>query len=64
MLFRNGSQIKGVQSNKSVRGIRSNFITTLCLDLDTGDWIIKTIDMREPLDRFIPIWVVDEIIAE
>lgn len=45
-----------------VRSERSNLITTLCLDLEIDNWIVKTIDLREPLERFIPIWIVEEIL--
>ncbi|MFV0515802.1 MAG: hypothetical protein ACK5MV_00180 [Aminipila sp.] len=47
--------------NKIKRSERSNIITTLCLDLKTDKWIFKTLDMRKPLERFIPFWIVEEV---
>lgn len=44
----------------NVRGIRSNFYTCICLDSETDNWILKEIDMREPIIRYIPEWMVIE----
>lgn len=46
-----------------IRSERSNFICCVCLDLETGDWVIvENLDMRKPLDRYIPEWIVEEVV--
>jgi len=54
--FDNGSEIKSIHTNNNIRGERSHFYTCNCYDIETDTWIIKTIDMREPIERFIPEW--------
>ena len=62
--FKNGSQINDLKSGGTNRGNRSNIMTTLCLDLETGETVFKDIDMREPLERYIPMYIVDQIMEE
>ena len=57
--FNNGSEITSIHTDNNVRGIRNNFITCNCYDVETDDWIIKIIDMREPINRFVPEWCFD-----
>ena len=34
----------------------SNFITTVCFDTVENEYVIKTLDLREPIDRYIPAY--------
>jgi hypothetical protein len=54
--FQNGSSIKVNDCNEgiNIRGTRSNFITVNCFDTETQEWVIKTLDIRIPFDRYIP----------
>ena len=56
--FKNGSTIETIKSetetNTNRRGIMSNFITTVCFDTVENEYVIKTLDLREPIDRYIP----------
>ena len=58
--FKNGSTIETIKSetdtNTNMRGIMSNFITTLCFDIVENEYVIKTLDLREPIDRYIPAY--------
>ena len=58
--FKNGSTIETIKSetdtNTNMRGTMSNFITTLCFDTIENEYIIKTLDLREPIDRYIPAY--------
>lgn len=33
---------------------KTNFITILCFDTVENKYVIKTLDLREPIDRYIP----------
>ena len=56
--FKNGSTIETIKSqtniNENRRGILSNFITTLCFDTVENEYVVKTLDLREPVDRYVP----------
>ena len=58
--FTNGSTIETIKSetdtNTNMRGIMSNFITTLCFDIVENEYIVKTLDLREPIDRYVPAY--------
>ncbi len=58
--FTNGSTIETIKSktdtNTNKRGIRSNFITTVCFDTVENEYVIKTLDLREPIDRYVPAY--------
>ena len=56
--FKNGSTVETIDtdSNSVTRGIRSNFITAPCYDTLQNEWVMMTLDMREPMDRYIPEW--------
>jgi len=57
--FKNGSKISSIPA-KNVRGVRSNFISMPCLDIETGEMVFKTLDMREPIDRYIPEYILED----
>ena len=64
--FKNGSTIETIKSktdtkNTNRRSIRSNFITCMCYDTIDDEYTMKTIDMREPIERYIPEWLLMEI---
>lgn len=52
----NGSTLQSIETETNTRGIRSNFITTICYDTVKDEWVMMTLDMREPMDRYIPEW--------
>ena len=58
--FKNGSIIETIKSktdtNTNKRGILSNFITTLCFDTVQNEYVVKTLDLREPVGRYIPAY--------
>lgn len=58
--FTNGSTIETIKSktdtNENRRCIMSNFITTVCFDTVENEYVIKTLDLREPIDRYIPAY--------
>lgn len=62
--FENGSTIKALPSgNQNTRGERSNFYETLCLDTECEDgnvYVIARIDMREPIGRYVPVWMLED----
>ncbi len=57
--FKNGSTIKTIDTDSGsiTRGVRSNYITCPCYDLDNPDSepIMVCIDIREPMNRFVPV---------
>ena len=64
--FKNGSTIETIKSqtdtkNTNRRGIMSNFITTLCFDIVENEYIVKTLDLREPIGRYIPAYFMSEM---
>ena len=63
--FKNGSIIETIKSktdtNTNKRGILSNFITTLCFDTVQNEYVVKTLDLREPVGRYIPAYFMSEI---
>ena len=63
--FTNGSTIEtiksGTDTNTNMRGIMSNFITTVCFDTVKNDYVVKTLDLREPVGRYIPAYFMSEI---
>ena len=56
--FKNGSTIETIKSqtdtNTNIKGIMSNFITTICFDTVENEYVVKTLDLREPVDRYVP----------
>ena len=58
--FKNGSTIETIKSetdtNTNMRGIMSNFITTVCFDTVQNEYVVKTLDLREPIDRYVPVY--------
>lgn len=63
--FKNGSTIETIKSqtdtkNTNRRGIMSNFITTICFDTVENEYVIKTLDLREPINRYVPSNVINE----
>ncbi len=52
--FNNNSRINTLDYTGNMRGERSNFVEGNCYDLETGNWVFMTIDLRKPIDRFIP----------
>ena len=56
--FTNGSTIETIKSetdtNTNMRGIMSNFITTVCFDTVENEYVWKTLDLREPVERYVP----------
>lgn len=63
--FKNGSTIKTIKSqtetNANKRGIMSNFITTVCYDTIENEYVWKTLDLREPVGRYIPAYFMSEM---
>lgn len=62
--FKNGSTIETIKSqvninNNNTRGNRSNFITCMCYDTIDYKSIMKTLDMREPIGRYVPEYLID-----
>lgn len=57
--FENGSSISSIKSENVIRGERSNFVTTICLDINTGEYVLKEIDLRKPYDRYIPTYFLE-----
>ena len=58
MRFNNGSNIKTIKTSiNNIRGERSNFITCICYDVQDNEWILKTLDIRKSIDRYIPEWM-------
>ena len=66
--FKNGSTIETIKSktytNTNMRGIMSNFITTLCFDTVENEYVVKTLDLREPIDRYVPAFTIMNEIME
>ena len=60
--FSNGSTLKTIQNNSSStkRSIKSNLITTLCLDIVKNQWTIKTLNLTEPIERYIPKYYINK----
>ena len=58
--FSNNSTLKSIETENNRRGIRSNFITTICYDAIENKYVWVTLDMREPLGRFIPEYLMEE----
>jgi hypothetical protein len=58
--FKNGSYIKQLtpqNTEENVRGLRSDFISCMCYDLETEQMVfLEDLDMRKPIDRYIPEW--------
>jgi hypothetical protein len=51
-----------INKNKTIRGVRSNFISCECYDTQDEVWVfVEDLDMRKPLDRYIPVWIMDKI---
>jgi hypothetical protein len=47
--------------NKNItRGNRNSFVTINCWDFETGEWVIKTLDFREPIERYIPEYIMQQ----
>lgn len=63
--FKNGSTIDTIdfQTDNNNKGNRSNFTTVPCYDTLQNKWVMIMLDMREPIDRFIPEWLFAEWIA-
>lgn len=61
--FSNGSVLKTIQNNSPSikRSIKSNLITTLCLDIVENQLIIKTLNLTEPIKRYIPEYLLNMI---
>jgi hypothetical protein len=51
-------------SNKNVRGNRSNLIIDKCYDLEKQEWIFKELDLREPIIRYIPEYIVLKMVDD
>ena len=56
--FSNNSALKSIETENNRRGIRSNFITCMCYDTIDDEYTMRTLDMREPIDRYIPEWLL------
>lgn len=57
--FKNESTIESYPSNDNHRGIRSNFISCMCYDTETDDFVfVEDLDMRKRPIRFIPEWLL------
>ena len=56
--FSNNSTLKSIETENNRRGIRSNFITCMCYDTSDDEFIMKTLDLREPIDRYVPEWLL------
>lgn len=58
--FKNGSYIKTLttqNTEETVRGLRSNFISCMCYDLETEEMVfVESLDMRKPIERYVPAW--------
>lgn len=52
--FKNGSSVEVIECAENTRGERSNYIWCNCYELETNHCVFKRIDLREPIDRFIP----------
>ena len=51
--------------NNNVRGVRGNFISCVCYDTEDEVWcFVEDLDMRKPLDRYIPEWIMDKFRKE
>ena len=61
--FKNGSTIETIKSktDTNTRGVMSNFITTVCFDTVENEYIVKTLDLREPIGRYIPAYFMSEM---
>jgi hypothetical protein len=58
--FKNNSSFETIKNkNDVVRGVRSNFITTLCYNTETDEILWVCLDMREPCGRYIPLYWTD-----
>lgn len=60
--FENGSTINLIESNSNQRGNRSNFVTIMCYDVFNNEWVLKTLNTREPIGRYIPEWMYTELL--
>ena len=58
--FVSGSYVKQLTPQntcEAVRGLRSNFISCMCYDLETEQMVfVEDLDMRNPIERYIPEW--------
>lgn len=43
-----------IPASQNVRGVRSNFITMSCYDLQNDEWEVIELDIRKPITRFVP----------
>ena len=47
--------------SENIRGVRSNFISCVCYDTEDEIWVfVEDLDMRKPLDRYVPKWIMDK----
>lgn len=56
--FSNNSALKSIETENNRRGIRSNFITCMCYDIIDDKYTMRTLDVREPIDRYVPEWLL------
>ena len=56
--FSNNSALKSIETENNRRGIRSNFITCMCYDIIDDEYTMRTLDVREPIDRYVPEWLL------
>lgn len=62
--FENGSEINTIRTNSNIRGVRSNFITLPCLDIETLDVVVTTIDLRDENQRYLPYYLLPQDIRD
>ena len=47
--------------NKNIRGNRSNLILTNCYNVETGKIEFVEINLREPINKYIPEYIIDKL---
>lgn len=45
--------------DKNIRGNKCNLIITNCYDIENKEWSMVELDMREPIDRYIPEYMFE-----
>lgn len=61
--FNNGSSINAIKSTDNVRGKRSKLISCICYDNQNNEFVfVEDLDYTKPFDRFIPEWLINQII--